>query len=670
MKSNPNTKQYAVTDEIIHICTTHNPSVIKLSEDLDRLNTLWASNLMLAKINHHSIDSQLIHDFQTTQKEFQSLRGLLLRSIVEKYINKIFNEIHFKSQTQIDILNRNLFERTADIGFLSQDIDIVDYLSNQDSIGNQRITNRLKNYQQKYSVYRDILIMNQSGEVIARLDEQQPLGLSDPRLEKLSIDIKGYLEYFGASTLFDDNTNRLLYTHEIYSPQHEILGYLVLEFNYLDEMSKIMQSLMSPGFELVLLDKHHQIATSSNPTLFKPSTPFPQKFSTEKKLRLLRHHNHHYLYIASQAQGFQDYYGDGWISLCLINIDDVFENTDLTDTLLNQESYPHDLSQLNLKMSASLLRVILNGKITSIQKNALAFIPILDAFKLAGDEIKSSFNEAISSTHQLLSATLNEVLLFSADLAAQIMDRNLYERANDCRWWSQSSTFTSILSQAQTSPLNSDQKSKLEQTLADIHQLYTVYAALIIYDKTGRILATSGLDSRFSESIYAQGDDVTGCLSLNTPNRYHVSPFEPSPYYQDKPTYIYHAPIYADNQKTSHSAIGGIAIVFDSQNQFYDILNDTLPNAKYSGAIASLFVDNTGYIISVTDNDLGLKVADRLVIPSQLKSAGLGEKGVMQFEISGRPCLCAFKVSEGYREFKKQDGYQNHVISLCIITQK
>ena len=662
-------KQNYVMDEVFHICTTHNPNISKLSHDLDQLNTLWTSNLMLAKINHHSIDSQLIHDFQSTQKEFENLRALLLNSIIEKYIDKIYNEIYFKSQTQIDILNRNLFERTADIGFLSQDIDIVKYLLEDGDKNHPHLVNRLKSYQQKYSVYRDIVIMNNSGKVIARLDNNQPLGLSDPKLEKLSIDIKGYLEYFGASSLFNDNLNRLLYTHEIYSPQRDIIGYLVLEFNYLDEMSRIMQSLISPGFELVLLDKNHHIASSSNGNLFQTATLFPITFINNKKLTLLRHNHHNYLYIASQAQGFQDYHGDGWISVCLINIDDVFDKSDIEKTLLNDESYPHDLNKLNLKMSASLLRVILNGKITSIQKNALAFIPILDAFRLAGDQIKSSFNEAIASTHQLLSATLNEELLFSADLAAQIMDRNLYERANDCRWWSQSSTFSSILTDAQNASLTPDQQSNITQTLAEIHQLYTVYASLIIYDKTGKILATSRLDSRFTGTMFEYGEDVTRCLNLTCANSYHVSEFLPSSYYQGNHTYIYHAAIFGNYNKTTNKAIGGIAIVFDSQRQFYDILTDTLPNAGHRALMTSLFIDKTGKIISLSDTTLGLRLYEILDIPVQLKSAEIGARGVIEINIENKSCLCAFKVSEGYREFKKLDGYQNNIISLCISTK-
>ena len=669
MISNVNAKQNESRDNIFHICKTHNPRVNKLSEELDKLNTLWASNLMLAKINHQSIDSQLIHDFQTTQKEFDNLRALLLNSIVDKYIDKIYNEIYFKSQTQIDVLNRNLFERTADVGFLSQDIDIIEYITQKDASNFNKILQRLESYQQKYSVYKDILIMNKTGEVLVRLDQTQPLGLSDPVLEKLSIDIKGYLEFFGSSSLFTDNHNRLLYTHEIYTPQQEVIGYLVLEFNYLDEMSRIMQSLLSAGFELVLLDKNHQIATSSNTTDFPPSSPFPSNFSIEKRLRLLKHNAHYYLYIATQAQGFQDYYGDGWISVCLINIETVFKNTDLTDTLLNQDSYPHDLSKLNLKMSASLLRVILNGKITSIQKNALAFIPILDAFKSAGDDIRASFNEAIFSTHQLLSATLNEELLFSADLAAQIMDRNLYERANDCRWWSQSSTFISILSHTQNASLSPEQQETINHTLSDIHQLYTVYAALIVYDATGKILATSGLDSHFTGSMFENSNDVSSCLNLPSSNHYHVSAFCPSIYYQGKPTYIYHSAIFNEKQKGKNTSIGGVAIVFDSEKQFFDILNDTLPTVNPNGSIASLFIDKDGTIINVSKNTIGLTIQDTIEIPTRLKLADYGEKGVMQFDIKGKSCLCAFKITEGYREFKKDDGYKNNVISICFSAQ-
>ena len=59
-----------------------------------------------------------------------------------------------------------------------------------------------------------------------------------------------------------------------------------------------------------------------------------------------------------------------------------------------------------------------------------------------------------------------EALLAQAALAMDIMDRNLYERANDCRWWALTPDFRRILSQPS---ISRGELSKLESILEYIN---------------------------------------------------------------------------------------------------------------------------------------------------------------------------------------------------------
>ncbi len=65
-----------------------------------------------------------------------------------------------KSQAFIEILNRNLFERTADVGFLAMDDEVVDFLVAKDfSIERQAYMCQVfTEYVQKYSVYTQLLV--------------------------------------------------------------------------------------------------------------------------------------------------------------------------------------------------------------------------------------------------------------------------------------------------------------------------------------------------------------------------------------------------------------------------------------------------------------------------------------------------------------------------------
>ena len=63
-------------------------------------------------------------------------------------------------------------------------------------------------------------------------------------------------------------------------------------------------------------------------------------------------------------------------------------------------------------------------------------------------------------------------------------------------------------------------------------------------------------------------------ITVNDSQRYVVSPFEASPLYGDRHTYIY---LTAVRDPMNGRTVGGIGIVFDSQPQFAAMLADALP---------------------------------------------------------------------------------------------
>lgn len=59
------------------------------------------------------------------------LERQLIENLVQENIRKVVLEIGSKAQVAVDILIRNLYERTADVGFLATDEDIRDSLIRQ-----------------------------------------------------------------------------------------------------------------------------------------------------------------------------------------------------------------------------------------------------------------------------------------------------------------------------------------------------------------------------------------------------------------------------------------------------------------------------------------------------------------------------------------------------------
>ena len=235
------------------------------------------------------------------------------------------------------------------------------------------------------------------------------------------------------------------------------------------------------------------------------------------------------------------------------------------------------------------------------------------------------------------------------------MDRNLYERANDCRWWALNSTFRTILAKEQ---IADREKAKLTKILAYINSLYTVYSNLFLYDKTGRIVAVSNPEYAGEVGKTLSASFIHNTLSNTRPEKYFVSPFEATPLYDGRYTYVYSASV--TDLHNSHMTVGGIGIVFDSAYQFRAMLDDALKSKEDTFAV---FTDRQGLVIASTGD---IVVGDRLGIPA---SAFETENGTAHSEIllyNGNYYAVGCAGSSNYREYKSTDGYKNDVLAFVF----
>ena len=72
-------------------------------------------------------------------------------------------------------------------------------------------------------------------------------------------------------------------------------------------------------------------------------------------------------------------------------------------------------------------------------------------------------------------------------------------------------------------------------------------------------------------------------------------------------------------------------------------------------------------IISVTDNKFGLEVGKVFELNSTLFLAENGKSGTENITLQGIDFLVGYKVSNGYREYKVSDGYENDVICIVFV---
>lgn len=651
----------------------HIPQLLTFKESLSLLNSWWDAASIIARINQDILGQNgvtLLESMQATKEQFTELQGRLHQCLLNESFNKVNMDLTFKSQNVIDVLTRNLFERTADVGFLATDNVIRQFMTGKSHLGRQTIEARLAEYVAKYSVYEEIVLLTPSGKVTANFDSTSNITeSSDPLIQEISMSSEPYLEYFRHSDMQPHAKKSHMFcakiceTDDIGAP---LLGILVLFFKIDDEMSRIFSTLIQGGdpSTLALIDQSHKTLVSSNTAVVKENENVGDFQQALKNKSAILH--------LSNTKGYQGYMGLNWLGGILQPTKYAFaestQNKQKADEhyqlWIDSSLVSQDLKLINRdanKLDRELRILALNGKSISHRLKAQSFMPILDKLQELGEQMGQAVSDAVTKINQTAFANFKANCTFYSNLAVELMDRNLYERANDCRWWALTPYFIETLRKAN---ITEDEKAELTKQLAYINELYTVYTNLFIYDRHGKIIAASNSDELPTyETDVMHYDWFKSCKSLTNTQQYTVSEFEKSPYYGDKETYIYNAAI-----SDSGRFVGGIGIVFDSTPEFSAMLTDSLPLDESGNVIENahaLFVDHSGIIISASNDEWA--VGEKVVLPSEIVNLESGESGQSILTINDETYIAGFTASSGYREYKTTGDYVNDIIGLVMI---
>jgi hypothetical protein len=235
----------------------HMRHVLSAERDLHEQTLTWSLIEASSAIGCPVRAESLLPTLSATRLRFGSLQRRLVGALARENIGALGDELGEAGQCTIDILVRNLFERTADVGFLATDAVLRDFCLLDAAAragGRAALLARLREYRAKYSVYDDVIVLAPDGEVLARLDEDAPAGLrcTDPFVGQ-ALARGGYVEYHGRSSLGADDAPALLYAHRIDSGRGGAAGVLVLRFRFADEMKRIFEGMAGARTEIALV---------------------------------------------------------------------------------------------------------------------------------------------------------------------------------------------------------------------------------------------------------------------------------------------------------------------------------------------------------------------------------------------------------------------------------
>lgn len=661
-------------DKQNHDFLRHMPAIVDCERALQELSIAWRLIESTTKMVCPAEAKSILPTIKITREGFNQLEKQLISNLVQQNLAKVVQEFDFKARVIIDIVVRNLFERTADVGFLSMDEAIRSFILEGPDADRRSIVARLQAYREKYTVYDEIFVLDTQGRVLAHLDQDNHVQYCRDPLVARTLAASGYVETFEVSDLRGGERS-LIYSHKIVDPADgQAIGVLCLCFPVGVEMNDIFSGLRKPHDHTVMLmlDRDGRVIASSDAEHVPVGRTVP--LALEGSYQIVSHAGREYLARTCAARNYQGYSGPGWFGHVMVPCDLAFRQQNqemlaqydpqlLAGVMSHAKSFCpplHDVSTMADAINHSLRRVVWNGKIMASGEagDLLRLKAILQEISQTGDETNDMFRKSILDLYATaLSSNLQDGQYISR-LMVDIMDRNLYERANDCRWWSLTPRLRQIMAKDVRSTA---ELAEMTSILGAINALYTVYTRLVVFDALGRIVATSAALADGSELVGSHVDEqlLRDTLRLSDASQYCVSPFTATPLYDGAATYVYcSALLHPDRAQVT----GGIAVVFDATPEFANMLTGALP--EQPGAFAA-YTDRQGKVISSTHQDY--PPGSILPLGDKASNTANGSSTADIRIHKDTYMVVGHTTSFGYREYKNDGQYINDVIASVFV---
>jgi len=655
--------------KLVETYLAYMPDVARRQAALHELHQTWRLIEASAKM-HCPVESRmLLPAVVATRTDLVQLERALVANMVSEKVRQVLDEGVTRAQYALELLVRNLFERTADVGFLAADLDLCRFVAGAGAQAEAR--RRLIAYRDKYTVYDDIVLLAPDGALLVRADADAPLGHSSDPLVAATLAAQGYVETFRASDLRPQQPRALLYSQAMRDPDSgAAIGVLCLSFRVEHELAAIFKAYGATDGRatMLLLDADDRVLGSADPLWIAPGARVPVNPGATPETRMFA--GREYLVASIASQGYQGYPGPaGWKTQVMAPLELAFRGARpdaaaqlaprmLQGLLSHAHTFSPALHQLMTSVTGAtqaIKRIVWNGKVSGagsgIDNSRLN--PVLDQITETGERSDEAFAQSIDGLYQTVLASSLQAAAFTAQLLVDMLDRSLYERANDCRWWA----LAGQLRQALAQPDDPAQLAQIGALLQHINGLYTVYRRLVVYDRSGRIVAATGSQDVIGSRIGA--DTLSAVCALRSEHDHYAEPFGPSPLYGDQSTFVYHAAIRHPAREAS--VVGGIGIVFDSAVELRNMLASGVAGRP---AMHAFLVTPEGRILCGTDD--AYAPGQALPLERSLFDAAAQHGATTRIVIhAGQYCVAACARAGGYREFRA-GGREQPVLSVLL----
>lgn len=262
------------------------------------------------------------------------------------------------------------------------------------------------------------------------------------------------------------------------------------------------------------------------------------------------------------------------------------------------------------------------------------------------DDIASSLSDTLAaklSKLDELGKTLVAQIRGSrlADLALnmiEIIDRNLYERSCDVRWWATDSAVV----EAAAGP-GAESGAYCSKRLGVILDSYTVYLDIWVLDSNGNVLAT-GRPEKFRgarEACMAREPWFKQAMQTRDGTEYAVADIAHMPVFSSSVA-TYATAIRAGGE-THGKPIGALAVFFDWQAQSQSIVNGVRLSDEERERTRCLIIDSKRQVIAASDQRGVLKD----VFPLETRGGNMGNYAAPGGAVIGYALTPGYETYEG-----------------------
>ncbi|QLC49893.1 cache domain-containing protein [Methanolobus zinderi] len=566
--------------------------------------------------------------------------------------------------------------------------DLEDFLQNLVDL-DSRISfacYRLEDIKNSYTLYRDLVIADSEGYIIAnsnslRRSEFLGIRVNDEDWFTRALKTHNGTEYIAQDICPSSVEEQLslVYSTAVREDSDEngnVLGAMGIFFDFQGEAKIILDEYMPLTQAGIIQDGCYSMFTSSDGKIIASTDEdileVGKRAHIPRNNRALADGEQVNTYMAfegvdsaifsSRTDGYLEYRGLGWSSHVILPKSHIFADTVQADEyyieskeLMNSNINPEINKQTYAKIQNDkneIQLISLNGTIyaSKMGKRGEQLGPIFKQITQSSNFITSKMEELLQEMAAVeLQLNLRTLENF-AKQAIDLIDRNLFERSADIRWWSTDEYFWKAL-------LNPSEKEfmKASNRLKVINGSYTMYRNLVLADSNGIIKACSdtelmselgGLD--VSDHIWFQ----EGALTSQS-NQYVVQDVMNSPLEKDKHRSLTYAGGIRENGNREGEAIGVLGILFDWDTEAKTILSTCLPKDRngnvISGSVA-VYVNRDFEVIETTD-EVDFSVGSVLTLPTEVLALQSGEKVSGIFEFNDQKYIYGACRTKGYREY-------------------